>query len=233
MKFSRPALNLAFLCLAVSSLSAHAGRPLQTEDAGVLEARTCEIEGATARERVPGVATGRETSLQVGCGAGFESQFSLAVSRASSGGASDSGWRIGGKTGLWKGQGDDAPAFTLAWGVTGVKAAGSGWETGTVQALGVFSAPLAGMTMHLNLGHVRDVAAGQTSTPWGVALEHPGFGAWAPMAEIFGDDRGAPWWNLGLRWTLAKDQAYVDVSWGRQMAPGRPTLATAGFKFVF
>ena len=33
--------------------------------------------------------------------------------------------------------------------------------------------------------------------------------------------------------TLAKDQAYVDVSWGRQMAPGRPTLATAGFKFVF
>lgn len=223
----------ALTCLLSAALPAQAGRPLQTEDAGILEARTCEVEGATARERAPGAATARETSLQLACGADFNSQFALAVSRASAGGGSDTGLRLGGKTGLWSGSGDDAPALTLAWGISRVKPAGGSWQSGTVDAVAVFSAPVAGLTLHANLGHERDMATRQSSTPWGLALEHPGFGAWAPMAEVFGDDRGAPWWNLGLRWTLAKDQAFVDFSWGRQMAPGRPTLATAGFKFVF
>jgi hypothetical protein len=53
------------------------------------------------------------------------------------------------------------------------------------------------------------------------------------MAEIFGDDRGAPWWNLGLRYTLAKDKAYLDLSYGQQMSRGTPSLLTAGFKLVF
>ena len=64
-------------------------------------------------------------------------------------------------------------------------------------------------------------------------MEHEGFGPVAPMAELFGNDREAPWWNLGLRSTLAKDKAYIDMSYGRQMTGGTPSLLTAGFKLVF
>lgn len=43
-------------------------------------------------------------------------------------------------------------------------------------------------------------------TNWALAIEHEGFGALAPMAEVFGDDRGSRSWNLGLRYTLVPDQ---------------------------
>jgi len=53
------------------------------------------------------------------------------------------------------------------------------------------------------------------------------------MAEVFGDDREGPWWNLGLRWTVADEKFYIDASYGRQMASGRARLVTLGFKFAF
>lgn len=230
MKYLTP---LAALLALATPLIAHAGRPLQTEDAGILEAKTCEIEGATARVTETGAPSARETGLQLACGVGAASQLSLGASRASGGGASETGLRLGGKTELWRGTGDDAAAFTLGWGVSGARVAGSGWKTGLLEAVAVASVPLGGVTLHLNLGHERDVQARASATVWGLAAEHEGFGPWAPMAEFFGDDRGAPWWNLGLRYTLAKDQAFVDLSYGRQMTGGRPTLVTAGFKFVF
>lgn len=226
-------LSGALACLAMWALPAHAGRPLQTEDAGILDKGTCEVEGATARLRETGLGTARESSLQLACGVGASSQIALAASRASFAGVSEPGLRLGGKTEVWKGAGDDAAAVTIAWGISSVKPAGSGWKTGTLDAVAVASMPLAGMTLHVNIGHERDVIGRTSTTPWGIAIEHPGFGAWAPMAEIFGDDRDPAWWNLGLRYTLAKDQAYVDLSWGRQMSSARPTLLTAGFKFVF
>jgi hypothetical protein len=226
-------LSAAIACLLTWAVPAQAGRPLQTEDAGILDKGTCEVEGATARLREAGLGTARETSLQLACGVGADSQIALAASRASFAGVSEPGLRLGGKTEVWKGKGDDAPALAIAWGIASVKPAGSGWKTGTVDAVAVASMPLAGMTLHLNIGHERDVIGRTSATPWGIAIEHPGFGAWAPMAEIFGDDRDPAWWNLGLRYTLAKDQAFVDLSWGRQMSSARPTLLTAGFKFVF
>jgi hypothetical protein len=38
---------------------------------------------------------------------------------------------------------------------------------------------------------------------------------------------------LGLRYTIAKDQAYLDMSYGRQIRTGTPSLLTAGLKLVF
>ena len=121
----------------------------------------------------------------------------------------------------------------LAWGVTGARAAGGSWKTAGVDARAVVSVPAGPLTWHLNVGHERDTQARSSTTAWGLALEHEGFGPLAPMAEFFGDDREAAWWNLGLRYTLAKDKAYIDMSYGRQMTGVTPSLLTAGFKLVF
>lgn len=225
-------LATALLACATPVLC-QAGRPLQTEDAGILESKTCEIEGAAGRVRAAGIPSVRDTALQFACGVGANSQVALAVSTTSDGPDREHGLRLGGKSQLWSAAGDDAPALTLAWGLSSAKATTGGWKTAAVEARAVMSIPAGPLTWHLNLGHERDTRARSSSTVWGLAAEHEGFGALAPMAEFFGDDRGGAWWNLGLRYTIAKDKAFVDVSYGRQMSSGTPSLVTAGFKLVF
>lgn len=224
----------ATVLACATPLISQAGRPLQTEDAGILEAKTCEVEGATARARVAGAPTLRDSALQLGCGVGFNSQVALAVSTASDGTDRERGIRLGGKTEIWSAGGDNGAALTLAWDVDRARAgSGGGWKTAGVDARAVVSIPAGPLTWHLNVGHERDTQARSSTNAWGVALEHEGYGPLAPMAELFGNDREAPWWNLGLRYTIAKDKAYIDMSYGRQMTGGTPSLLTAGFKLVF
>lgn len=229
----RHTLTLAATLCMLAALPAHAGRPLQAEDAGILEARQCEVEGAWARLREPGLPSATERSLQLACGIGWNSQLALATSRASVAGFSGQGLRLGGKTELFQTAGQDPTRVTLAWGISSAKLAGAGWEHASTDLNAVASMPLGATTLHLNLGHERDAQARTGTTTWAVALEHEGVGGFAPMGEFFGDDRGAPWWNLGLRWTAVPEKAFLDLSYGRQIVSGRPALLTAGFKLVF
>lgn len=226
-------LTVAAALAVLASQPALAGRPLQTEDAGVLEAKACEVEGVWGRAKASGLPSARETSLQFGCGWGYNSQLALAVARASSGGAHANGARLGGKTQLWSNEAKEPTVFTLAYGLTAADVPGSGWKHAATDINAVLSTPVAGMTLHANLGWSRDQLASSSATSWGVALEHPGFGSVAPMAELFGDEDNAPWWNLGLRWTVVPDKTYLDLSYGRQMITGRPSMLTVGFKFAF
>jgi len=222
-----------FLLLAVGTLRpAQAGRPLQAEDAGVLERGHCEAEGVLQRQDEPLVPRAHATGLQLACGVGGSSQIALAALDARSGGSPAQRLRAGGKSELWRGAGNDAAAFTLAWGATAGRAEGKSWAHVGTDLNGVASIPTDRATWHLNLGHLRDPASRQRSTTWALAFERDSVGGWAPMAELFGDDRGAPWWNLGLRLTAQPDKLYFDLSYGRQVAPGRPSLLTAGFKFA-
>ncbi len=61
---SKHTLICAGLAALVVSLPALAGRPLQTDDAGMLERSDCELEGATLRESA-GRDRSTESSLQL------------------------------------------------------------------------------------------------------------------------------------------------------------------------
>jgi hypothetical protein len=235
-------MHLRALCLAVTTamtvLDAHAGRPLQTEDAGVLEPGAWELELAHSRVRL-GAARAHDTSVQLARGIGWDSQFALAVGRARSGGERADSAAALGKTELWNnGNKDGAAALTLAWAVTGIKAGTDGWRHAATDLTLVYSRPLAGgLTLHANLGHARDEFERIGSTGWGLALEHDGVavgdGRLAPMAELFGDDRGSRWWNTGLRWTVRPDAVWLDASFGREFASQPATLVTFGLKIAF
>lgn len=218
--------------------AAHAGRPLQTEDAGVLEAGTWEVETFASRLSAGGDhATG--ASVQLARGVGLNTQLALAYERAKAGSDRAQGLSFNGKTGLWTGAGkDNPPALTLAWALASAKLDGERWRHAATELNLVYTrAVFERYAMHANLGHARDEQARQRATTWGLALEHQGHAVsgltLAPMAELFGDDRAAPWWNLGLRLTLKPEVAFVDASYGRQIAPDRPALFTLGAKFAF
>ncbi|HYJ98956.1 MAG TPA: hypothetical protein VEX14_12920, partial [Burkholderiaceae bacterium] len=84
-----------------------AGRPLQTEDAGVLARGECEVEGSTARLSAAG-AVERSHGLQLGCGIGISTQLALAGMLLQGDAADDArGAELNGKTALWRGAGGD------------------------------------------------------------------------------------------------------------------------------
>jgi hypothetical protein len=207
-------LSIVALACALCATAAHAGRPLQTEDAGVVERGDCELEGASARLKFAGIS-GRETGLQIGCGVGASTQLALAASGAKAEGVSAHGLEFNGKTTLWTGaaaKDEEAASLALAYALSSVKVSGDKWRHAATELNLAYSRPLPSeLTLHANLGHARDEIGGTTATTWGLA----------------------PWWNLGLRYTAVPDKLFIDASYGRQMASGRPTLLTVGFKFAF
>lgn len=220
--------------LALTALPpARAGRPLQAEDAGIIERGRCEIEGAWQGLAEPQAPRATGASLQLGCGVGATSQLALALLSSRAAGRTTQGLRLGGKSELWRSGDADAAAVALAWGLTAEKPSGQSWRHAGTDVSAVASLPVEGATIHANLGHARDHIARQRRTTWALAYEHAGSGAWAPMGELFGDDRAAPWWNLGLRWAARPQTMFLDVSYGRQIAPGRPRLLSAGVKLTW
>ena len=221
------------LILLTSAGVAQAGAPLLSEDAGVLEAGSCELEAATTSFAEPDVS-GREHGLAVGCGAGHGWQWGVALARASAAGDSARGFALGGKVSLWEGDGAAlALAPALSWGDDG-----QGWRQLAQDVNLAYSLTWTDTTtLHLNLGHSRDREADQRSTTWALALEHAGWRVGdvtlAPMGDIAGDDRGAPWWNLGLRATVLEDRLWVGLSYARQMDPARARQATLSVKLAF
>lgn len=223
------------LALAAATLctSALAGRPLQTEDAGVMARGECELEGVAGRD--DGSPVTRELSLGGGCGIGHDTQVGLELARTRAGAPAESGLRLGGKTMLWQapGSGDDRTAFALAYGWSAARASGASWAGAGVDIAAVLSIPAEPLTWHLNLGLERDISASQTTTAWGVAAELAPWGAITPMAEIVGNDRGEAMWNLGLAWEVVPERLTLDVSWGRQFEGGTAKVLTTGFKLSF
>ncbi len=237
VRTSRPALAPLALAALLAGLAAPAlaGRPLQTEDAGVLAAGAWELEGAWGRAKAGGISA-RAATVQLGRGFG-PAQAALLLGRASAAGAGADMAAFVGKARLWE-SGD--AGLVLAWGLGWGRdrSAGGGWQHDTSELRLVYSRPVgAGLTLHANLARSRDERAQQHSNGWNLALEHEGFALagvhTAAMAEVFGDNRGERWWNAGLRFTLAADSAWLDTSYGRRFSGGDDRLFTLGFKLAF
>jgi hypothetical protein len=227
----RSTLALLVFAALLASDRAEAGRPLQTEDAGVLERGDCEVELVAARERGehPTLTSGR---AQVGCGIGWRSQVAVAASRASGGGEREDSFGIGGKTWLRE-LTDEQTGITLAWTAGYVRPRGASTEREGAEVRAVVTHPIGPWLLHANLGWQRDSIEHRDSTVWGAAVERTGLGPVDAMFEFFGDDRERPWANAGLRWNVVPDRVMLDGSIGRQMGSDGRTLVTVGMKVTF
>ncbi len=218
--------------LLVLAGTAHAGRPLATEDADVLDRSRCEAEGFYARLSASGSPDTRGWTLQGACGIGGNTQVALAYSRARSAGETGEGLLLGGKTGLIAREGDGA-GLTLAWGLTGTKLGGGSFEHELTYLNLVATREIApGWTGHANLGWVRSESARASSTTWNLAIERALGNGVDLMGEVYGDDRSGRWLGLGLRWA-ASDTLSLNASLATQNESPRVRLWTIGFKYAF
>lgn len=221
--------------LATLLQPAQAGRPLVTEDAGVLGAGECELELYAGHQRLSPAGRLRSASAQASCGMGGGVQAALALERARERGTDEAGRADAGvlsaKARLL-GEAD-GPALALVgaagWGRSGHRA----WRHEAVFIGLAGSSPLAdGLTGHVNLGHLDHRGDRQRSTTWALALELAATPTLDLGAEAFGDDRERPWLGTGLRWA-ATPTLSLGASAAVQPGRGRARLFTAGLTMGF
>ena len=219
---------------ALTCSAAIAGRPMATEDAGVLEASDCELESFIGANRPRGGPTERVLSLQVGCGVGAHSQVAVAIARASAEGDAVRSLTLLGKTALNPGAEDSAPKLALAWAL-GADSARGGLKHESSALNAVVSWPLhEEVSLHLNLGWGHSAADKQSTTSWAAGVEHHVRDDLDLTAETFGNDRDAsPWVQVGLRWAVKPEKFYVDTSYGVQTGGERGKAVTLGLRWAF
>jgi hypothetical protein len=227
-------LNTVRPTLAVGALllvgAAQAARPLATDDASVLERGECELEAVVGRERAEGASV-QGRALQIGCGIGRHAQLSLAGERAGADGQRERGAVLAAKTAWATG---DHSGWGLSAGIAWARPSGEGTRHAASAVSLLHTRGLGdSVILHANLGHSRDEQQGRGSTAWGVALEHAGWAGMAPMAELIGDDREAPAWNLGLRWSVLPESLTLDLAYGRRIVGGRPSSLSVGATLAF
>jgi hypothetical protein len=221
---------------------AHAARPLATDDAGALAHGICEIEAAAGATRLDEGSLRlrvRDSGALLACGLPFAAQWGLAYARESAQGASAQGLALTGKWQLWSAPGSDAAAVALSGALTWARdsASGLGWrrEGSQWRLIGTLPGPV--LLLHANLGHARAAEGGAKATLWGLAVEAQpveaaGLG-WAPLAEVYGDDRGQRFTAAGLRLTVQPERLFVDTAFTRQRAGGNARGWQAGLRWAF
>lgn len=198
--------------------AAHAGRPLNVDDASVndkgkghVEFWTTRADGislysiAPAYAPIEGLEIGglvsRETKTKLNV-TGLQAKWRITASQ-------DKGCNVGAIFGVSRASLDGSSVN--GQGLTGLF---------TCNGLG-------GGSLHLNVGMDR-VSGGETSNRWGLAYERA-FGAVTPHIEWFGSEGNKPTIGIGLR-GMVTDSVQLDGSVGRSDGL---TVYTLGAKLVF
>jgi hypothetical protein len=219
--------------LAAASLSVQAGRPLTTDDAGVVEKGHCEIESFLAHATERDSPSAKGASFQLGCGVAGNTQVALQLVTARSGGASARGLAFNGKTAL--GEAGAGNALAVGWGLIAAQPDGGTMKYEGAFINGIFTKAVDdAMKLHANLGWSRSQTAKQSTTNWGVALERTVAEGFDAMGEVFSNDREkSPWVQVGLRWAVVPEKFFLDTSFGRMTGATRQQQLTVGLKAAF
>ncbi len=233
---------LALTALSLAPL-AHAARPFLTDDAGVLEAKSCELEPVLMQARTDyrfapfqGSFRSRGQLIQGACGVGYSTQLGLGFSRTQSEGSSSRETQLSGKTSLIDG-GEERPSLTLGYSALFAPRDGGGSQRYDSANLGLIATvPLGKLGfVHGNAVYVMTQSPpGQKSTTWALAWEVPVVEGFDVGVERYSNDRSDdPWWGLGVRWTASKAVS-VNASIHKASSQAvKARLTTLGLRFAF
>lgn len=220
-----------FLTVGIVSVtsSGWAGRPLVTEDAGLLGRGSCEVESFVAKASDLDLKLGW---AQIGCGIGMNTQLALGVGRETSSEPSVNYAALLGKTSLRTLTEEDY-GVVIAYTILGGKESGGDFNYASTEIKAVLTVPHQGWFYHANAGVLHTDADSDSRAIWAFAAERPNaLGPVALMGEVFGVGDDAPWFQVAARWPVIEDRFFLDASWGKQINTSN-RVATVGLKFAF
>ncbi|WP_119153215.1 hypothetical protein [Caldimonas tepidiphila] len=224
---------LAFVAAAVLAQPASAGRPLVTDDAGVVPAGACQLELFSERLRderanwaVPACNPFGNTEIGVGIGRGRDE---AGESRRLS------SWQL--KTVLREHEGERA-GFGLMLLDRRDRAVHRG-RLGDTELKGLATLPLRGedLLVHANLGWLRErdgeAASRGNAATWATALDWQIVPGVRGSLEGYGSSGERPSAQFGLRHELVPGHVQIDASVGAQFGRSRESrFLTIGLVFV-
>lgn len=219
--------RFARLCAAMSisllPLAAQAGRPLVTDDAGVLASGDCQVEASASRG--PG-----QRWFAPKCNVAQDWEAGVGIGNVRSGGRFHRAIVIGAKT-VFRPLTDDG--WGAAASISEQRIAGP--ETSRDQAVNLIaSMPLAPWAVaSVNAGAIRHGMTHERAPTWAAVLD-TSHGRGGLSFETFGERGASRGWQAGARWTLVEDVLDLDAGYGElHDCDGRRRFATVGLTYVF
>jgi len=226
--FHSIAQHFAVLLVAISAASTvEAGRPLVTDDAGLVEPGACQIEAWSM-----GHSGRTEYGIAPACNLAGNLELALLGVRGLGGGSPETTISVQGKTALRPLQPDD-------WGlglVFGLSRQVSGGDGRSLYAYLPASLSLRGdsLLLHANLGLAYEAKLRQREWTWGVAGEIRLGERNQVVAEFFGNDQGGAYRQIGFRHVLLADELQFDIGFGEPLEQGSSgSWWTAGLTWLF
>jgi len=227
---TRAAVALASVGL-LALAPAWAARPFVTDDADIIAPEACELELVHATQHQRAAPDERNSSAQLACGIGLNTEFGASGARATRG---DEHWPVValvGKTGLRR-VADGELGLAVAYSLLGEKLPGAAFKQTRAAAALVATETQGRVLFHGNLGFVRDRIARNTTTLWALAVERIGerfdFGG-----ELFGESTRSAWLGAGGRYAVLPNRLSVDTSYAMRGNSTRARRATLGMVLAF
>ena len=199
-------------CLLVAN-AAHAAYPMNTDDAGIVDAKACRLESWVKRN-----PDSTEFWAQPACN--FTGNLELTVGGAitrAAGRFQTTGVVMQGKT-LLKTMDPNGWGIGLAAGtINHPQAAARDWYA---YAPASFSFKDDAVLVHANLGWLREGETRRNRLTWGLGSElRLTERSWL-IAETFGQNQGKAFHQFGLRYWLVPDRIQIDATYGNRNGGG-------------
>lgn len=200
---------ISLLLASLICLPSQAARPMITDDARVVDAKTCQVESWVKKN------TGSSEFWAIpSCNPSGNLELALGGAQLRTGGEGQ--WQdsvIQAKT-LFKTLSPNGWAVGLAGGV--MRHHLSGAQDAYAYVPASFSLQDDRVVLHTNLGWLRDGATGKNRLTWGLGSETQVLPRGYLVAETFGQDQGKPYVQLGWRYWVVQDRVQIDTTVGQR-----------------
>lgn len=205
------ALLVSAAAITLNAPDAHAARPLITDDARVVDAKSCQVESWARRDN-----SHTEVWALPGCNFGGDVEFTLGGQAREDG---DTPRQL-----VMQAKALLKPLETNGWGaaVTLGHVRHSGINGSKIHRDFYVNAPLSKslfddtVVMHVNLGWLREGEASKHRTTWGVGTESQLNPRVYLIAEAFGQLSRESQYQVGLRFWVIPDRVQVDTTYGNR-----------------
>lgn len=203
-------LSLVALLASASATAAHAARPMITDDARLTDPQACQLESWFHQHR-----QGNELWALPACNPGGNFEFTFGGALARSHGQMESSARmIQGKT-LFKALETNGYGVGFAAGYATQPGAG---QSGTPYFYVPTSLSFADdrLVIHTNLGATRLRERSGTRLTWGLGSEIQTTEHLYLIAETYGQNKGNPFFQFGVRYWVVPNHVQIDTTYGSQ-----------------
>jgi hypothetical protein len=219
-------LFLIAWCLLPTS-PCFAARPLNTDDANIVDENGCQLETWTKRQ----VAASSQWAMPA-CNWGRDVEWTLGAARLADDAVGANQWRAFQAKKRWQSLADHGLGIASAVGV--VRTYPNSPSHDYFLNLPVSVSLERERYIHLNAGFIVHHATSQTHATWGVGAELPVTPSWIAIAETYGETQQNTAYQMGLRFWAVPQKVQIDTTYGNQFGtPVGQRWLTVGLRLMF